>query len=452
MRNGILLALVFFPLTAAAQGAAELQQAFNAAAAKAGPAVVSVQVVKEETQAVIEPDYYFGYSLPSEKLYRFHSSGLGSGVIVDKRGYVLTNRHVVENAVRINVITQDAAGVEKEWPASIAGIDPAQDLAVLRIKGGGVFPWLDLNSAAALKVGDFVLAVGYPFGFKQTVTSGIISALDASLPVEGRRYEKLIQTDAAINFGNSGGPLLNLKGEVIGINTAIASPTGVFAGMGFAVPASEIKRVLEDLIAGREIRRGWLGVSLQRLDAIMASRLGLARPAGAIVNISVEGSPAYKAGLRRGDIVLSCDGAAINSHEDLLNRTYARSPGDEVELVYLRDGARRKLRVKLGDRYAKSPAAAGPAKGGDSAPAGSGFEWERVRFAYSGGARVLAVSEDSRLSGYLWPGDIIKAVNGAPVAAAGQMAKVLAAANLSEGVVFDLLRDGESMYLSVQAK
>jgi len=174
MKPLVFLALALSPLAADAQGIAELQQAFNAAAAKAGPAVVSVQVMKEETQAVLEPDYYFGYAMPSERLYRYKSAGVGSGVIIDKRGYVLTNRHVVADAVRIKIITQDAGGVEKDWLASVAGSDAALDVALLKIKGADPFPWLELAGAAPLKVGDLVLAVGYPFGFKQTVTSGII--------------------------------------------------------------------------------------------------------------------------------------------------------------------------------------------------------------------------------------------------------------------------------------
>lgn len=352
MRTIILLALFLSPLHAPAQGVAELQQAFNYAAAKAGPAVVSVKVLKEETQAVWEPDYFFGYSLPSEKLYRYQSAGIGSGVIIDKRGYVLTNLHVVENAVRIKIVTQDEKGLEKEWLAVPAGHDPALDLALLKIQGGGVFPWLDLNGEAVLKVGDFVIAVGYPFGFKQTVTSGIISALKAGLPVEGRRYENLIQTDAAVNHGNSGGPLLNLKGEVVGINTAIASPTGVFAGMGFAVPASEIKRVLGDLLAGREIKRGWLGLSVLGLDEFMAERLGLPSSGGAIVKLSVPGSPAYLAGIRRGDIVLDCGGDPVENNDDLFLKTFSRRPGDELELTYLRKGLKKTVKIKLGEREA----------------------------------------------------------------------------------------------------
>lgn len=437
---------------AAAQGLAELQQAFNTAAARAGQAVVSVQVIKEETQSVVEPDYYFGYMLPSEKLYRYRSAGLGSGVIIDKRGYVLTNRHVVAGAVRIKILTQDARGVEKEWVAAAAGDDPALDVALLKIKGGGEFPALELNGDATLKVGDFVMAVGYPFGFKQTVTSGIISALNASLPVEGRKYEKLIQTDAAINHGNSGGPLLNLKGEVIGINTAIASPTGVFAGMGFAVPASEIKRVLDDLIAGREIRRGWLGLSLLPVDAVMAARLGLSLPGGGIVNVSAEGSPAHKAGLRRGDVILSCDGGPVETNADLFYKTYAKRPGDEVELVYLRRGARRTVKVKLGERgQAEATAGERGAREG-SGSAGAVLEWEGLRLVFDGGARVLAVGGDSRLAGYLREGDVVRAVNGAAFGSGAEMEKVFSGASLADGVVFDLLRDGESTYLSVQSR
>ena len=451
MRKSILFSLLLLPAGAFAQ-LAELQQAYNSAAAKAGPAVVSVQVIKEETQSVLEPDYYFGYDLPTARVYRYKSEGVGSGVIVDKRGYVLTNRHVVEDSVRIRVVTQDARGVEKEWLATVTGTDPALDLAVLKIRANGAaFPYLDLDTAGQPKVGDFVLAVGYPFGFKQTVTSGIISAVNASLPVEGRRMEKLIQTDAAINHGNSGGPLLNLKGEVIGINSAIASPTGVFAGMGFAIPASEIKRVLDDLLAGREIKRGWLGLSLLAVDPVMAARLGLEVPEGGIVNEAVPGSPAYKAGLRRGDIVLSCDGREILTHEDLFSYIYGRRPGDEVELVYLRKGAKRTARVRLGERGGEAGAAASAPGAAPREQAGR-FEWQGAKFAYEDGAKVVSVGRDSALAGRLRPGDVVQAVNGARVDSPAAMAKVFSGADLADGVLFDLVRDGKATYLSVQAK
>lgn len=451
MKTLLLLAALCCPAPAGAQALAELQQAYNAAAAKAGPAVVSVQVLKEETQTVLEPDYYFGYMMPSERTYRYQSGGLGSGVIIDPRGYVITNRHVVADAVRIKVITQDARGVEKEWMASAVGADPALDLALLKIRGGGTFPALELAGDAPLKVGDFVMAVGYPFGFKQTVTSGIISALKASLTVEGRKYENLIQTDSAINHGNSGGPLLNLKGEVVGLNTAIASPTGVFAGMGFAVPASEIKKVLPDLMAGREIRRGWLGLSLLHVDPVMAARLGLDLPGGAIVNVAVEDSPAWRAGIRRGDIVLSCDGDPVATNADLFYKTYSKRPGDEVELAYARRGARRTVRIKLGERGAEAAAAKRPPQ--PAAKAGPEIGWEGLRLAFAdGGARVLSVDAESRLAGYLRPGDTIRAVNGAAFATAAEMEKAFSRASLADGAVFDLLRDGQNTYLSVQSR
>lgn len=450
MKTTLMMTLLLLPAALRAQGVPELQQALNAAAAKAGPAVVSVKVVREEMQSVVEPEYYFGYALPSEKLYRYDVAGLGSGVIIDELGYVLTNLHVIEDAVRIRVVSQDARGKEKEWMASVAGKDPALDIALLKIKGAGPFPALKLASAAGLKIGDLVIAVGYPFGFGQTFTSGIISALNAKLPVEGRRYEKLIQTDAAINRGNSGGPLLNLNGEVIGVNTAIASPTGVFAGMGFAVPASEIKRVLDDLLAGREIRRGWLGVSVLGIDGVMAARLGLSGSGGALVNNAVQDSPAWKAGIRRGDVLLSCDGEPVESNEDLFLKTFSRRPGDEVELAWQRGAVKRTARVKLGDRD-RTPGRQARGKAPQAAR-GGGLSWEGVSLVYDGGALVAGLDPDSRLNGYLRRGDLLLAVNGRPVQSAAGMEQAFAAASISEGVVFDLVRDGEATYLSVQSR
>ncbi|PIU20760.1 MAG: hypothetical protein COT18_00505 [Elusimicrobia bacterium CG08_land_8_20_14_0_20_59_10] len=452
MKLLLLLALLLSPAAARAQALAELQRAYNSAAAKAGPAVVSVKVVKEETETVVEPDYYFGYMVPSEKLYRYHSAGLGSGVIVDKRGYVLTNLHVVEDAVKIRLVTQNAKGVEKEWMASAVAADPALDLALLKIDDDGPFPWLDLSAGAGARVGDLVLAVGYPFGFKQTFTSGIISALNASLPVEGRKYEKLIQTDAAINHGNSGGPLLNLKGEIVGINTAIASPTGVFAGMGFAVPASEIKRVLPDLLAGRPIKRGWLGVSLLHLEPYMAARLGLPSTDSAIVNVVAPGSPADRAGIRRGDLLLTCDGDPIETNEDLFLKTFSRRPGDEIELVLRRKAKKMTVRLKLGERGVDDRKAASAGPRARAAREQGELQWEGVGFVYDDGALVTGLSQKSRLAGYLRRGDRIRAVNGRAVDSPRDLKKAFAGASLAEGVVFDLLRDGEATYLSVQSR
>ncbi|OGR43489.1 MAG: hypothetical protein A2X28_01195 [Elusimicrobia bacterium GWA2_56_46] len=452
----ISLSLVFCAPAGAQNEAFNIQRVFNAVADKAKPAVVSLKVVREEEETLVEPEFYFGYVVPRERTYRYDIQGLGSGFIIDPEGSVLTNYHVVEGASRIRVSLLDSGGKERTYMASVAGGDPALDLAVLKIKSRDKFPYLELDYSGKVKVGDFAIAVGYPFGFGQTVTSGIISALNAGIKLEGRKYSKLIQTDAAINQGNSGGPLLSLDGKVIGVNAAIFSPSGAFAGIGFAIPSTEVRRVLADITAGRRVRRGWLGVSIAALDPLMASRLGLKVTAGGIVNAVAEGSPAYEAGIVRGDVITACDGEAVETEEDLFYKTYTRRPGDQVELTYISKGTEKKEKITLAERPARDAGVVytsgrEPKAGG--ARKAEGYSWEglSLRFAERG-AVVDRIDPASKLFGYLRRGDLIRAVNKAAVSSAADLPDVFGAAKVSEGVVFDLERGGEGMFLSVQAK
>jgi len=438
------------PATAVHAGVLEeLQETYNTVAAKASKAVVSVQVVREEAQKVVEPEYFFGYVIPQERIYRHQTAGIGSGVIINSRGYVLTNYHVVEDAVDIKITMKDENGTEKTYMAGSVASDPALDIALLKVKEGGEFPFLELNYSEKLSVGNMVMAVGYPFGFKQTVTSGIISALNAKLPVNGKRYEHLIQTDAAINPGNSGGPLLNLKGEVIGINTAIASPSGAFAGMGFAVPSTEIKPVLDDMLAGRKIRRGWLGVSVINIDRVIAMRTGMNSIAGVIVNEVISGSPAHKAGIKRGDIILSCNDSEITGADALVLQTFSRRPGETVTLEIISGGKKKTVKAVLGDREKA---------GTETVATGSDMKsekttvWEGVEMeATPSGALVTEIRNGSAMTGHLMRGDRISSVNGIRISSLETLKKAFRAANINEGVLFDVTRDGKPTYVSVQS-
>ncbi|MDT8286020.1 MAG: trypsin-like peptidase domain-containing protein, partial [Elusimicrobiales bacterium] len=343
--------LISSALPAAAQDAARsLQKTFNDAAAKAGRAVVSIEVVREGAARVIEPEYFFGYMMPTERIYRYDIEGVGSGVIVDPDGYILTNYHVVEGAKAIKVKMLSEKGSERILIAEPVGGDAEMDLAVLKMRSDRKFPYLRLAADKTPKIGDWVIAVGFPFGLRQTVTAGIVSARGISLKIQGRNYSNLLQTDAAINQGNSGGALLDIDGDVIGINTAIISPSGAFAGMSYAVPAAEAARVFSDVRAGRRVRRGWLGVALLRTDPVMLARLGVRGRAGGIINEVIAGSPAEEAGLRRGDIIVSCDGSPVESNEDLIHRIYTRRPGDKADIVFLRDGREMSVSVTLAGR------------------------------------------------------------------------------------------------------
>ncbi|HAH31084.1 MAG TPA: hypothetical protein DCL44_02085 [Elusimicrobia bacterium] len=449
--------ILFACASAGAQNEAlNVQRAFNEVAAKAKSAVVSLKVVHEESETFIEPEFFFGYVVPRERTYRYDTQGAGSGFIINAEGYILTNYHVVEGASRIRVTLLDAAGREKTYIAAFTGGDAALDLAVLKIKSRDKFPYLELDSSGKVKVGDFALAVGYPFGFRQTMTSGIVSALNAGINVEGRKYEKLIQTDAAINQGNSGGPLLNLEGRVIGVNAAIFSPSGAFAGIGFAIPAAEAQRILPDLLAGRKIRRGWLGVSLVALDPVMAAGLGLNITSGGIINGVAKGSPAFEAGLARGDVITECDGEPIKSEDDLFYKTYTSRPGDMLALTFISQGIIKKASIRLGGRPGEDAVPALSAgvdikEGGGKAAAGYNWEGLEVRFR-NNSAVVDRISSDSRLLGYLRRGDVINAVNKARFSAPSDLERVFGAAALGEGILFDVERNGENMYISVQFK
>lgn len=451
----IAIAFLICPAARAQDEAFRLQRAFNEVAAKAKPAVVSLKVVMEQEETFIEPEFFFGYMVPRERTFRYDVQGVGSGFIIDPKGSILTNYHVVEGASRIRVSMQDAAGKEKSYMAYVAGVDPALDLAVLKIKSQDQFPYLELDTSDKAAVGDFVLAVGYPFGFRQTVTSGIISALNAGMKVEGRRYEKLIQTDAAINQGNSGGPLLSLEGRVVGVNSAIFSPSGAFAGIGFAIPASEVKRVLPDMAAGRRVRRGWLGVSITALNPLIASRLGLKPAAGGLVSAVAEGSPAYEAGIARGDVITECEGEPVEAEDDLFYRTSTRRPGDRIELTWLSGGVEKKRKITLAERPGRSSEVvytSGKEQETAAAQKKSSYSWEGLTLLFTGrGAVVDRIDPSSKLSGYLRAGDLIKTVNDAGILSADDLPEAFGSARLSKGVSFDLERAGKRMYITMQA-
>lgn len=445
MRSFILLiSFCVFPSFAA--NLDEIQSRFNEIAMKGSSAVVYVKVEKEAETRVVEPEFFFGYVIPDEKVYKYRIGGAGSGVIVDESGYVVTNYHVVEESDDIKVKVRDNRG-EKLYPAYYVGGDETLDIAIIKIKSNEKFPYIKFSDKRP-KVGDIVFAIGYPFGYSQTFTQGVVSGLEASLKVEGRSYRDLIQTDAAINQGNSGGPLINIDGEISGINTAIMSPTGVFAGLGFAIPAKEAREVFEEVVLGKKRESAWLGVSLLHVKALVSKGYNI--PEGGIINTIFENSPAQKAGLRRGDVIVSADGHEIKDDEDLYATIYRKKPGDKLMLEYVRNGAKKNVSVLLAIKPDENSLKDITSK---KHKLENSFSWENTYFRDSeDGVYVVSVSSKSSLNGYLKEGDVIKGINGVKVSSLRELESALSSASLKNGVLFDIERNGEPFYLSVQIK
>ena len=318
---------------------------------EASPAVVKVLVEYESEnpryQEQLEelPEYlrrFFdfrgGPPVPRER------AGMGSGFIISGDGYVVTNNHVVENARQVVVRLPD----RQEFDAEVVGLDPRSDLAVLKIEGEGL-PTLSLAEGRDVKVGQWVLAIGSPFSLDFSVTAGIVSALGRSLPTEtGDNYVPFIQTDVAINPGNSGGPLFNLEGEVIGVNSQIFTRSGGSIGLSFAIPASVVRNVVEQIQETGVVERGWLGVSIQDVDRNLADSFGLDRPMGALIAQVGKDSPAEQAGLEPGDVILSFAGEAIETSADLPHVVGLIAPGTKVVAVIFREGQEQDLTVEVG--------------------------------------------------------------------------------------------------------
>ncbi len=407
------------------------------------PAVVNVAVKSkldmEDNPLFKDPKFRRFFDLP-DKLPPQERSSVGSGVIIDgKKGYILTNHHVIDEATDIVITLKD----KRTFTAKVIGGDKDTDIALLQVDAQDLTS-LPMGDATSMRVGDYVLAVGNPFGLGQTVTSGIVSALGRSgLAIEG--YEDFIQTDASINPGNSGGALVNLKGELIGINTAIIGPAGGNVGVGFAVPTTMVKSVMNQLIAYGEVRRGQIGVQISDLTPELAKNLGIDRTEGALIGAVVKGSPAEAAGLKAGDVAIELDGKPVRSNTDLRNRIGMMTLGTTVSLTVIRNGGKKDFKLTIG----KPPQQTVEAKA-DDRPALMGATFSNTDPADKNkGVKVTNVERGSpAFQSNLRPGDIIVSVNRKPVGNVDEFTEAMK--NSERQTALFIKRGGEDILVIVQ--
>ncbi len=424
------------------------------------PTVVNIAVSsKVEIQNPLLNDPFFRrfFNVPpnqGQQPQEREEQAIGSGVIVDAaKGYILTNNHVVAQADKIKVRLND----DRQFDAKLIGTDPQTDLAVLQIKADGLSA-LPLGDSEALQVGDFVVAIGSPFNLKQTVTSGIVSGLSRNAGGEDGSYQDFIQTDASINPGNSGGALVNLRGELVGINSQILSGSGGSIGIGFAIPVNLAKSVMSQLIATGKVDRGRIGIVGQDLTPELVKALGLKENThGALVAKVGPGTPAEKAGLKDGDVVVQANGRPIKDMPELRNMIGLLKVGDKVDLTVLRDGATKQFTVVVGKSPEEKVGGAaeqsiGKNGGGDASKGLNsklkGATFGPVSDADSKGVAVVDLERDSPAAeGGLRPGDIILSVNRHAVNGLADFRKFAS----GEGDLLLYIRRGDgALYLALQ--
>jgi serine protease Do len=411
-----------------------------------GPAVVNVSVVQSPKEGDSpqtsgpDDDFLRRFGIPfgvpqprGDQIVR----GIGSGFIVKSDGLILTNAHVVTNASEVTVKLTD----KREFRAKVLGTDKETDIAVLRINASDL-PTVRIGDANKVQVGEWVLAIGSPFGFENTVTAGVISARARSLPGEG--YIPFLQTDVPVNPGNSGGPLFNLGGEVIGINSQIYSGSGGYMGISFAIPINVAMKVGQELASTGKVTRGRLGVAIQDVNAQLAKSFGLPKPTGALVSSIDKEGPAGKSDLKPGDVILALNGQEVASSTDLPPRVADIKPGETAKLTIWRDGKQRELEVKVGAAKGQEETVArsqgGPERGRLGLSVRPLTPEEQRQADVQGGVLVQGVSGPAARAG-LQPGDVVLSVNGTPVKSVDQLRDLVKSA---KDEVALLVQRGES--------
>jgi serine protease Do len=440
-------------------------QTFVEIAKAVKPAVVNIYATKsgrgDGPHAMPFDDPFFRRFFGDEFFRRFEQPrerkerGLGSGVIVDPNGLIITNNHVVGKAEDIRVTLAD----KREFKAKLIGTDPKSDIAVVQIDATGlpVVPWADSDK---LEVGEFVLAIGNPFGLTQTVTMGIVSALGRSAGIA--EYEDFIQTDAAINPGNSGGPLVNVRGELVGINTAIYSQSGGNMGIGFAVPSNMARSIMQQLVQTGRVVRGWLGVSIQDLTPELASQFGVPDTKGVLVSDVVDDSPAQKAGFERGDVIIEYDGKPMDSPTHLRNAVAQTPVGKKVTIKIIRDKKPKTIELTIAEQPKSMSQSGDEGESDGAAPSGvlSGIDVRELndelasRYGLKSGERGVivvrvrpgSVAEELGVR----EGDIILEVNRQAVTSVKSYEKIVSKLPKDQAVLLLLKRQGRTIYLTLR--
>ncbi|MDX5373142.1 MAG: DegQ family serine endoprotease [Pseudomonadaceae bacterium] len=376
------------------------------------------------------------------------AQSLGSGFIISEDGYVLTNNHVVADADEIIVRLSDRSELE----AKLIGADPRTDVALLKVEGKNL-PTVKLGSSDELKVGEWVLAIGSPFGFDHSVTAGIVSAKGRSLPNEN--YVPFIQTDVAINPGNSGGPLFNLDGEVVGINSQIFTRSGGFMGLSFAIPIDVAMDVANQLKSDGKVSRGWLGVVIQEVNKDLAESFGLDKPAGALVAQVLDNGPAAKGGLQVGDVILSLNGQSIVMSADLPHLVGALKPGSKAALDVVRDGERKRIVLAVGALPEEGDEVAlGAAAGVERSSNRLGVSVveltaeQKKAFDLRGGVVIKEVQNGPAALIGLRPGDVITHLNNQAIGSAKQFAEIAKTLPVNRSVSMRVLRQGRASFIT----
>ncbi|HLL70711.1 MAG TPA: DegQ family serine endoprotease [Pyrinomonadaceae bacterium] len=449
----------------------EAQNSYADVVARVAPAVVTVRSERrgragQQHPFMDDPMFreFFGQRMPNVPQTPRREEGLGSGVIVTGDGYILTNHHVVDGADEIRVEMND----RRVLIAKIVGSDPPSDLAVLKIEGTNL-PSLPLGDSDKVRVGDMALAIGNPLGIGQTVTSGIISAKERTTSGVGDgSFANFIQTDAAINRGNSGGALVNTNGELIGINSQILSPTGGSIGIGFAIPSNMAKGVMDQLIKGGKVRRGQLGVQIQEVTSDIAASLDLKEVRGVIIGAVTAGSAGERAGLKQGDVITAVNGAAVNDVNGLRNRIASTAPGTDVTLTVVRDGREQQVRATLGE-FTQTARGGGEQGGSGSGSGGSASEATgklgisvqpltpelATELQLGAGAQGVVVAEvdpnGPAADAQIQRGDVIMQVNRQPVRTAAGLNEAVARAG-TRPVLLLINRRGTTVFLTVRPR